>query len=60
MFESKKIVIHSLTYQIVNIVVREASKLCTKPIKHDRSFPTPQASIQHGYHVEMFLKIYTL
>ncbi len=56
MYESNKIIVHSLIDLIANIIVKEALKLCTKPIKHDRSFPTPQANIQHGYCVEMFFE----
>ncbi len=56
MYESNKIVIHSLTNRIANIVVKETSKLYTKLIKHDRAFLAPQASIQHGYRVEMFFE----
>jgi hypothetical protein len=49
------ILTYSFTNQIANIVVKEASKLYTKPVKHIRSFPAP--NIQHGFLVENILSL---
>ncbi len=49
-FENNRIDIHSFTNRNANTIFKEASKLCTKSVKHIRSFPT--TNIQHGFHVE--------
>jgi hypothetical protein len=40
----------------MNIIAKDASKFCTKPVKCVKSFLVIQVNIQHGFLVEMIFE----